>query len=138
MEASGTPGPNGAGAPPAAPPPPAAPAGDEGKVGGGFRALALVLALAFLGLAAVMIVVPINPDDLPRCEQDRSVECIDQTETSQTIQNVFAWPAGILAAIASLLSLGVVITGRGASRLRTFGIAAVVLAVIVFAVPRVG
>ena len=51
-----------------------------------------------------MIVLPLNPDDTPRCEQVASgeafsLECYDMTETQQLIQNIFAWPAGILGAI---------------------------------------
>ena len=51
-----------------------------------------------------MIVLPLNPDDTPRCEQVTSgeafsLECYDMTETQQLIQNIFAWPAGILGAI---------------------------------------
>ena len=124
MEASGTP----AAQPPTPPPPPppaAAPAGD-GKASGGIRLLAVIVALVLAFGSAVMIVLPLNPDDTPRCEQvasgeSFSLECYDMTKTQQLIQNIFAWPAGILGAITVLLLLYVAVTGRGLDMARKTG-----------------
>jgi NhaP-type Na+/H+ or K+/H+ antiporter len=130
MEASGTTPPAEPAQPPTPPPPTTGTAADD-KAGGGWRALAVVLALVLAFGAAVMIVVPLNPDDTPRCEQIASGEfpggeCFDMTKTQQTIQNVFAWPAGIIGAAAALLALYFAATGRrGQLLLRLTGVAVV-------------
>ena len=106
MESSGAPVSGSGTAPP--PPPPQA---HNDKASGGWRALAVLLALVLAFGAAVMFVVAINPDDTPRCEQFVSGEvagggeCYDITETQQLIQNIFAIPAGVLATLAALLAL---------------------------------
>ena len=86
----------------APPPPPAAPA-DRQKAGAGMRLLAFVLVLALLFGGAVMIIVGLNPDDTPRCEQTELAlaagECYDLSKTQQTIQAVLAFPSGVLAGI---------------------------------------
>jgi hypothetical protein len=138
MEASGTTPPAEPAQPP--PPPPATPGtAAADKAGGGWRALAVVLALVLAFGAAVMIVVPLNPDDTPRCEQIASGEfpggeCFDMTKTQQTIQNVLAWPAGIIGAAAALMALYFAATGRRGQLLLRLTGAAVALAVGAFVV----
>jgi membrane-associated PAP2 superfamily phosphatase len=129
MESSGTPA-SGSGTAP--PPPPPTTSHDDGKAGGGWRALAVVLALVLAFGAAVMIVLALNPDDTPRCEQFLSGEvvgggeCYDITETQQLIQNIFAIPAGIIGAAAALLALFFAATGRqGRLLVRLTGVALV-------------
>jgi len=131
MESSGTPA-SGSGT---APPPPPATASADGKASGGWRALAVVLALVLAFGAAVMFVVAINPDDTPRCEQFVSGEvagggeCYDITETQQLIQNIFALPAAVLGALGALLALYFAATGRQGRLLVRLAGAAVVLGV---------
>lgn len=109
-------------------PPPSA---DADKASGGARALAFLLVLALLFGGAVMIVVGLNPDDTPRCEeaiaQGIAGECFDVTKTQQTIQAVLALPAGILAGLAALVGLAVVFTGRHGSLMMRLVVPAVVL-----------
>lgn len=115
---------------PAAPPPPAAEPATE-KASGGMRLLALILTLALLFGGAVMIVVALNPDDTPRCEQtdlaQLAGECYDISESQQTIQAVLALPAGVIAGIAALVGLAVVFTGRHGPLLLRLVVPAVVL-----------
>ena len=114
-----------------APPPPPPAAADNEKAGAGMRLLAFVLVLALLFGGAVMIVVGLNPDDTPRCEQTALAqlagECYDVTETQQTIQAALAWPAGILALLAALVGLAVVFTGRRGALMLRLVVPAVVL-----------
>lgn len=122
MEASGTTPP----AEPAQPPPPATTSDANEKPSAGWRLLAVLLALALAFAAAVMIILPLNPDDTPRCEQITAGECFDMTKTQQTIQNVLAWPAGIIGAAAALLALYFAATGRqGPLLMRLTGVALV-------------
>lgn len=130
MESSGAPASGSGTAPP--PPPPAA---HDDKASGGWRALAVLLALVLAFGAAVMFVVAINPDETPRCEQFVSGEvagggeCYDITETQQLIQNIFAIPAGVLGALAALLALYFAATGRQGRLLVRLAGAAIVLGV---------
>lgn len=114
----------------APPPPPAAPA-DRQKAGAGMRLLAFVLVLALLFGGAVMIIVGLNPDDTPRCEQTELAlaagECYDLSKTQQTIQAVLAFPSGVLAGIAALVGLVVVFTGRQGPLMLRLVVPAVVL-----------
>jgi hypothetical protein len=95
----------------------------------------VVLALVLAFGAAVMIVLALNPDDTPRCEQFLSGEvvgggeCYDITETQQLIQNIFAIPAGIIGAAAALLALFFAATGRQGRLLVRLTGAALVLGV---------
>jgi hypothetical protein len=132
MEASGTTPPAEPAQPPPPPPPTTGTAAAGDKAGPGWRLLAVVLALILAFGAAVMIVVPLNPDDTPRCEQIASGEvagggeCYELTKTQQTIQNIFAWPAGIIGAAAALMALYFAATGRrGQLLLRLTGVAVV-------------
>ena len=133
MEASGT-TPPAEPAQPASPPPPTTT--EPEKAGGGWRALAVVLAIALAFGALVMFLVPINPDDTPRCEQSIGGECFDITKTQQTIQNVFAVLAGFAAAAAALLALYFAATGRRGDLLRRVAIVAVCLGVVTFLIGR--
>jgi hypothetical protein len=133
MEASGTPTPP-ADQPP--PPPPPAPAAETGepKATIGWRLLAVLFAIALGFAAAVMILIGLNPDDTPRCDQValalQAGECFDVTKTQQTIQAVFAWPSGIIGAVAAIVALMFAATGRrGALMMRLAG-AAIILGVI--------
>ena len=130
MEASGTPAPPAN--PPAEPPPPPTPTAraDDEKSSGPVRFLAVILALALAFGSAVMIVLPLNPDNTPRCEQVTLGECFDLTKTQQLIQNLLAWPAGILGAIAVVLCLYLAATGRRADLVRKFAIPAVILGIL--------
>ncbi len=129
MESSGTPAAGSGTAPPPAPPPSAT---DDDKASGGWRVLAVLLALVLAFGAAVMFVVAINPDDTPRCEQlgpAEGGECYQITETQQLIQNIFAIPAAVLAALAVLLALYFAATGRQGRLLVRLAGAAIVLGV---------
>ncbi len=81
-----------------------------------------------------MIVIGLNPDDTPRCDQITIGECFDVTKTQQTIQTVFAWAAGIAGAIAVLFALYMTFTGRRAATTLKATFIAVVLGVITVAV----
>jgi len=101
------------------PPPTGEPVDRDEKAGAGWRILAFILALALIFATAVMIVIAINPDDTPRCEQvvlaQAAGECYDTGKTQQTVQAGFALAAGIAGAIAVLLALFMTFTGRRAS-----------------------
>lgn len=113
MEAAGS-------RPPAAPPPPGA-ASDRvdqpDRTGGGWRALAVLLALALAFAAAVMILLAVDLAEKPICADvggaERATEdCFDVSAAQKTISTVLAWPAGILCAIAACVSLYFAATGR--------------------------
>ena len=134
MEASGTTPPAEPAQPPPPPPPPPPTTADDEKAGAGWRLLAVVLALALAFGAAVMIILPLNPDDTPRCEQIASGEfpggdCFDMTKTQQTIQNIIAWPAGVIGALAALMALFFAVTGRRGQLMLRLTTAAIVLGV---------
>jgi hypothetical protein len=100
--------------------------------------LCVLLALALAFGAAVMLLLPLNPDDTPRCEQVGFLQdCFDVTKTQQTIQNILAWPAGILGALAALMALVVAVTGRHADTLRKVTIPALVLGILAVVVAQV-
>lgn len=124
-------------------PPPPAPSAQlhqddraSDKASGGMRALAVLLAVALAFGAAVMIVIALNPDDIPRCEETAraaaAAECFDISQAQQTIGQVLAWPAGIIGAAAALVALAVAATGRhGRTLLRLTLVAAVLAGVVV-------
>ena len=90
--------------------------------------------------AAVMIVVAVNPDDTPRCDQPEAAtagECFDISETQQTIATILAWPAGVLGALAALASLVFVFRGRDARLIARLAIPAVLLGVLSIVVAQV-
>jgi hypothetical protein len=116
MEASGTTPP----AEPAQPPPPPPAATDNGKASGGWRALAIILALALAFACAVMVIAMSDISSTPTCDDVRAGieppndqgECFDGSSGQKTISLVLGWPSGILAGIAGLVALFFAATGR--------------------------
>lgn len=137
MEASGTPTPQ-----PEPPPPPAEPRSDAEPPGGGWRLLGVILALALAFAATVMIVVMIDVGGTPRCDDpaaieeerretgDLVIECFEGSETQKVASLALGWPSGALAALAALLALYFVVTGRSGQLLLRLTGAAVVLGVL--------
>jgi hypothetical protein len=109
------------------------------KAGGGARILALLIGIALLFGAAVMILVAINPDDIPICSEATAadLECYDISSAQNTISTILAIPAGILAALAGLLGFYVAFTGRRLALMIRLGVAAVVLGVITYIINSV-
>jgi hypothetical protein len=116
---------------------PAAPA-DDGKAGGGIRALAVLLALVLAFGAAVMIIASGEIADTPTFAEVSSGEkplpddgkVYDGTESERSISTAFGYASGIAAAIAALLGVALAITGRRGKLFAQVAIAAVVLAAI--------
>lgn len=130
MESAGTPD---------APPP--APVDSDEKASVGMRLLAVVLSLALALGAAVMIVIALNPDDTPRCDEVQAAtlfaECFDISKTQETIAMIFAWPAGIAGGLAALLGLRFAISGRRGALLMRLALIAIALGVVVLIAGRV-
>lgn len=107
------------------------------KASAGMRLVALVGAVVLLFGAAVMILLVINPDDIPLCADVQGTaftECFDITSAQYNISRVLAAPAGLIGAAAGMLGFYVAATGRrGDLMLRLSGIAIVLagLAVLV-------
>ena len=103
--------------PPEAPPPAAA---EEPKASGIQRFFAVLVTLVLLFGVAVMVIVVINPDNLPLCEDVRSgeaqlgptLECLDSSQTEYTLTRVVAAAAGLVGGLAALAGLVVAFTGR--------------------------
>ncbi|MGH2953493.1 MAG: hypothetical protein ACRDK9_05655 [Solirubrobacterales bacterium] len=119
MEASGTPTPDpGATQGPPPPPPPAAPPEDEPS--GGWRALAVVLALALAFACAVMVIAMLDIGDTPTCDDVLSGEaplpddgeCFEGSSEQKGASLVLGWPSGVLAGIAALLAVYFAASGR--------------------------
>lgn len=134
MEASGTPTPpSEPAAPPPPPPPPAA--ADEETASGGWRAIAVLLALALAFAGAVMIAAMIDISDKPTglAECVRTPGCteyFDGSSAQKAITVALGFASGGIAAIGVLFSLYFVFTGRrGRTLLQIVG-AAVVLGVL--------
>ena len=134
MEASGTPTPAGEPAQPPPPPPPPAASADQ-KPSGGWRALAVLLALALAFASAVMVIAMSDIGSTPTCEDvltgqaalPSDGECFDGSSTKKTISLILGWPSGVLAGLAALLAIYFAATGlRGRLVLQMTG-AAVVL-----------
>lgn len=71
----------------------------------------LILLLAFVVL--VFMVIVINPDDIPRCDDVSSEgECFDVTETQRTLQIVVSIVGSVVGALAALAALYFTVTGR--------------------------
>jgi len=72
----------------------------------------LILLLAFVVL--VFMVIVINPDDIPRCDDGLSSEgeCFDVTETQRTLQIVVSIVGSVVGALAALAALYFTVTGR--------------------------
>ena len=136
MEATGTPTPEpDRPQPPAESPPPAAPGqvrDTEGRAGGGWRALAVVLAIALVFAAAVMVIAMLDIGDTPTCDDVLSGkvappsdnECFDGSSGQKTASLILGWPSGVLAGIAALVALFFAATGgRGRLLLQLTGAA---------------
>ncbi len=104
------------------------------------RALAVLVSLILLFAVAVMVIVVINPDDLPLCDDVASGEavlgptneCIDSSSGMYTLTRVVAGAAGIVGALAALLGFYVGATGRRGAQMLKLTIAAIVLGGLVF------
>jgi hypothetical protein len=130
--APATPSPATTAADPAATPP-SAPL-DDGKAGGGWRALGLVLALVLAFACAVMVIAMADIGSTPTCDDVRSGaaalpsdnECFDGSSGQKVASLVLGWPSGVLAGVAALIALMFTFTGRrGGLLLRITGIAVV-------------
>jgi hypothetical protein len=147
MEASGSPTPPPeqpprATPPPPPPPPPGAAPVDEGKAGGGWRVLGVLLALALAFACAVMVIAMIDIGGTPRCDDPagieaearenpgEEIECFDGSSAQKVITLVLGWPSGILAGIAALVALFFAATGRQGRLLLQLTAAAIVLGVL--------
>ncbi len=88
--------------------------GPGGSASVGWRVASglLILLLAFVVL--VFMVIVINPDDIPRCDDGRSSEgeCFDVTETQRTLQIVVSIVGSVVGALAALAALYFTVTGR--------------------------
>jgi hypothetical protein len=122
-------------APAATPPPPPTGAPDDGKAGGGWRALGFILALVLAFACAVMVIAMADIGSTPTCSDVRSGaaalpsdnECFDGSSAQKVVSLVLGWPSGVLAGIAAIVALMFTFTGRrGPLLLRLTG-AAVVL-----------
>jgi membrane-associated PAP2 superfamily phosphatase len=144
MEASGSPTPPPEEPPRATPPPPPPPPPDrapvdEGKAGGGWRALGVLLALALAFACAVMVIAMVDIGGTPRCDDPAGIaealaegenECFDGSSAQKVITLVLGWPSGILAGIAALVALFFAATGRRGRLVLQLTAAAVVLGVL--------
>jgi hypothetical protein len=125
-------------APPPPPPEPQAP--EEPKASGLMRFFAVLATLVLLFGVAVMVIVVINPDDLPLCDDVRSgeaalgptLECLDSSEAMYTVTRVIAAVAGAIGALAALLGLYVAATGRRAALFMRLTVVALVLGGLTF------
>jgi len=123
---------------PAPPPAPVTHAPAEPKASGPLRALAVLVSLALLFGVAVMVIVVINPDNLPLCDEVRSgeaalgptLECIDSSNTGYTATRVAAAGAALIGGLAALLGFYVGATGRRGSLMVKLTIVAIALAVL--------
>jgi hypothetical protein len=121
----------------AQPPPPTTPAAaplDDGKAGGGWRALGFILALVLAFACAVMVIAMADIGSTPTCDDVRSGaaalpsdnECFDGSSGQKVASVVLGWPSGVLAGVAAIIALMFTFTGRrGGLLLRITGIAVV-------------
>ena len=130
------------------PPPPEAPAPattEEPKASGLMRFFAVLVTLVLLFGVAVMVIVVINPDNLPLCEEVRSgeaelgptLECLDSSQTEYTLTRIVAGAAAIVGGLAALLGLAVAFTGRRGSLFWKVTAAALVLAGLAFLIGEI-
>lgn len=106
---------------PQPPPPTGAPASEE-KASGGMRALGLALGLVLAFAAAVMIAVAVDIGDSVTCDEfptltpaeqlEQDNECFKGSSTQKSASVALAYLGGGVGAIAVLLALAFVITGR--------------------------
>ncbi len=106
---------------PADPPAPTAPAqATSEKAGGGMRTLGVVLVLVLAFAAAVMFVVGADISDTRTCDEAREnpsatlflEECFDGSSAQKSISVPLAFASGAVGALAALLALAFVVTGR--------------------------
>ena len=125
------------------PPPPEAPAPaatEEPKASGIQRFFAVLVTLVLLFGVAVMVIVVINPDNLPLCEDVRSgeaqlgpsLECLDSSQTEYTLTRIAAGAAAIVGGLAALLGLAVAFTGRRGALFVKLTVGALVLGGLAF------
>lgn len=119
------------------PPPPTTPASaplDDGKAGGGWRALGFILAIVLAFACAVMVIAMADIGSTPTCDDVRSGaaalpsdnQCFDGSSAQKVASLVLGWPSGVLAGVAALLALMFTFTGRrGGLLLRITGLAVV-------------
>ena len=135
MEASGTPTPPPPEQPQASPPPPPPSAGSvDERASGGWRALAVILALALAFACAVMVIAMADIGDTPTCDDilagEAAVpadgECFDGSSGQKVATLVLGWPSAVLAGIAALVALYFAATGlRGRLLMQLTGVAIV-------------
>jgi hypothetical protein len=129
MEASGTPTPPSEPAAPPPPPPPATP--DDDKASGGWRAIAVLLALALAFAGAVMIAAMADISDKPaglhECQTTPGcTEYFDGSSAQKAVTVALGFASGAVAAIGVLFALYFVFTGRrGRTLLQIVGVAIV-------------
>jgi hypothetical protein len=89
-------------------------------VSGGWRALAIVLALALAFASAVMVIAMLDIGETPTCADVRSGEeplpedreCFEGSSEQKGASLVLGWPSGVLAGVAAVLALVFAATGR--------------------------
>jgi len=121
----------------AEPPPPTPPTAalDDGKAGGGWRALGFVLALVLAFACAVMVIAMADIGSTPTCDDVRSGaaalpsdnQCFDGSSGAKTASLILGWPSGVLAGVAAIIALMFTFTGRRGALLLRITAAAVVL-----------
>jgi hypothetical protein len=121
---------------------PSTPTGEAERMGGQWRWLGVLLALALAFAAAVMVVRVVEIGDLPRCDDqaaidaksaetgEAQIDCFKGSQTKKTISVAAGWPSGAVAAVASLLALYFAATGRRGPLLLRLTTAAIVLGAI--------
>jgi hypothetical protein len=112
---------------------------DEGKAGGGWRVLAVVLALALAFACAVMVIAMADIGGTPRCDDPEGIaqavaegetECFDGSSAQKAATLILGWPSGILAGIAAVMALFFAATGRQGRLLLQLTGASIVLGVL--------
>jgi hypothetical protein len=133
---------------PPPPPPPEAPApaaAEEPKASGLMRFFAVLVTLVLLFGVAVMVIVVINPDNLPLCEEVASGEaqlgptneCLDSSQTEYTLTRILAGAAALVGGLAALLGLAVAFTGRRGSLFVKLTVVALVLGGLTFLIGEI-
>jgi hypothetical protein len=122
--------------PPPPPPPPPAPATDDGKAGGGLRALAVLMALVLGFGAAVMFVAGSEIADTPTQEQvltgeealPSDGEVFDGSEGKRSFVVALLYASGVAAAVGAIAAFAFTITGRRGRPVVALTLLAIVLA----------
>lgn len=121
--------------PPPPPPIQETQASGEPKASGPKRALAVLISLVLLFGVAVMVIVVINPDNLPLCDDVRSGEavlgptneCIDSSSGLYSATRVVAGAAALVGGLAVLLGFYVGATGRRGAQMVKLAVIALAL-----------